>query len=137
MNIDYINSTLLLSQGKSWIENKNFEKFKKVFSCKNHNDIISEFLFLISNLYSSQDNFEKSNFYLYLSNFLNPKFKYNLSLVAENHYFNKDYKKSKKILKNFKNDDLFYYWYRIKKEAQIIAKQKNKKESLNYITVRI
>ena len=27
-----------------------------------------------------------------------------------------------------------YYWYRIKKEAQIIAKQRNKKESLNYIT---
>ena len=131
--IDYINSTLLLSQGKSWFDNKNFEKFEEVFSCQKHDHVISEFLFLISNLYSSQDNFEKSNFYLYLSNFLNPKFKYNLSLVAENYYFNKDYKKSKKILKNFKNDDLFYYWYRIKKEAQIIAKQKNKKASLNFI----
>ena len=131
--IDYINSTLLLSQGKSWFDNKNFEKFEEVFSCQKHDHVISEFLFLISNLYSSQDNFEKSNFYLYLSNFLNPKFKYNLSLLAENYYFNKDYKKSKKILKNFKNDDLFYYWYRIKKEAQIIAKQKNKKASLNFI----
>ena len=30
-------------------------------------------------------------------------------------------------------DDKFYYWYRIKKEAQIIAQQRNKKESLNYI----
>ncbi len=28
---------------------------------------------------------------------------------------------------------IFFYWYRIKKEAQIIAKQRNKKESLNYI----
>ena len=131
--IDYINSTLLLSQGKNWFDNTNFEKFKEVFSCQKPDHVISEFLFLISNLYSSQDNFEKSNFYLYLSNFLNPKFKYNLSLVAENYYFNEDYKKSKKILKNFKNDDLFYYWYRIKKEAQIIAKQKNKKASLNFI----
>ena len=47
--IDYINSTLLLSQGKSWFENKKYKKFKEVFSCQNHNHIISEFLFLISN----------------------------------------------------------------------------------------
>ena len=32
--IDYINSTLLLSQGKSWLESQNYDKFKKVFSCK-------------------------------------------------------------------------------------------------------
>ena len=76
-DINYINSTLLLSQGKYWIEEKNFSKFNDVFSCKNHNDILSEFLFLVSNLYSSEDNYEKSNFYLNLSNYLNPKFKYN------------------------------------------------------------
>ncbi|MBD1174053.1 hypothetical protein IDH32_01535 [Pelagibacterales bacterium SAG-MED01] len=133
-DLDYINTTLLLSQGKSWIQSENTEKLISVFSCKNSNDIISEFLFLISNLYSSQDNFEKSNFYLNLSNFLNPKFLFNLSLVAENHYFNGEYKKAKKTLKNFKKEDSFYYWYRVKKEAQIIAKQRNKKESLNYIT---
>ena len=133
-DLDYLNTTLLLSQGKSWIENGNTKKLIDVFSCKNSNDIISEFLFLISNLYSSQDNFEKSNFYLNLSNFLNPKFVFNLSLVIENHYINGEYKKAKKILKKFKKEDIFYYWYRVKKEAQIIAKKRNKKESLNYIT---
>ena len=133
-DIDYINSPLLLSQGKSWIENGNENKLIKVFSCKNSNDVISEFLFLISNLFSSQNNFEKSNFYLNLSNFLNPKFIFNLSLVAENQYFNGEYKKAKKTLKNFKKEDNFYYWFRVKKEAQIILKQRNKKESLNYIT---
>ena len=133
-DLDYINTTLLLSQGKSWIQNNNTDKFIKVFSCKNPSDIISEFLFLISNLYSSQDNFEKSNFYLNLSNFLNPKFIFNLSLVVENQYLNKEYKKAKKTLKKFKKEDNFYYWYRVKKEAQIIAKQRNKEESLNYIT---
>ena len=45
------------------------KNLKKFFHVKIHNDIIAEFLFLISNLYSSQDNFEKSNFYLNLSNF--------------------------------------------------------------------
>jgi len=130
---DYINTTLLLSQGKSWIENENLKNFTKVFSCTNPNDIIGEFLFLISNLYSSEDNFEKSNFYLNLSLFLNPKFVFNLSLVSENQYLNKEYEKAKKTLKNFKNENDFYYWYRVKKEAQIIAKQKNVKESLNYL----
>ena len=131
--IEFLNSTLLLSQGKSWIDNGNLQKFKEVFSCKNHNDLIAEFLFLISNLYSAQDNYEMSNFYLNLSNFLNPKFVFNLSLVAENHYFNKDYEKAKKVLKKFKKDDDFYYWFRLKKEAQIISAQRNNQESLNFI----
>ena len=132
-DIDYINSTLLLSQGKFWINNENYQKFNQVFSCKNHNDLISEFLFLISNIYSSQDNYVKSNFYLNLSNYLNPKFKFNLSLVAENYYFNEEYKKTKKILKNFSKEEIFYYWFKIKKEAQIISNQKNKKKALKYI----
>ena len=132
--IEYINSPLLLSQGKSWIEKKNFKSFHNVFSCQNHNHIISEFLFLISNLYSSQDNFERSNFYLYLSNFSNPKFVFNLSLVAENYYFNEDYNKSKKILKNFEKENTFYFWFRVKKEAQIIAKQKGEDESIKFIS---
>ena len=132
-DLDYINTSLLLSQGKNWIQNGNSKKLLSFFSCKNSNDILSEFLFLISNLYSSQDNFEKSNFYLNLSNFLNPKFIFNLSLVVENQYLNKEYKKAKKTLKKFKKEDSFYYWYRDKKEAQIIAKQRNKKDSLNYI----
>ena len=131
--IEFLNSTLLLSQGKSWIDNGNLQKFKEVFSCKNQNDLIAEFLFLISNLYSAQDNYEMSNFYLNLSNFLNPRFVFNLSLVAENHYFNKDYEKAKKVLKKFKKDDDFYYWFRLKKEAQIISAQRNNQESLNFI----
>ena len=131
--IEFLNSTLLLSQGKSWIDNGNLQKFKEVFSCKNHNDLIAEFLFLISNLYSAQDNYEMSNFYLNLSNFLNPRFVFNLSLVAENHYFNQDYEKAKKVLKKFKKDDDFYYWFRLKKEAQIISAQRNNQESLNFI----
>ena len=132
-DIEYIDSPLLLSQGKSWIEEGYTKKFNQVFSCKNHNDLIAEFLFLISNLYSSEDNFEKSNFYLNISNYLNPKFLFNLSLIAENHYLNADYKKAKKVLKNFDKEDKFYYWYRLKKEAQIIYKTRNKKESINFL----
>jgi tetratricopeptide (TPR) repeat protein len=132
--LDYINSTLLLSQGKSWIESNQLNKFSKIFSCSNHNDIVGEFLFLISNLYSSENEFEKSNFYLSLSNYLNPKFVFNLSLVAENLYLNENYEKSRIVLKNFDKDQDFYHWYRTTKEAQIISKTRNQKEALNYIT---
>ena len=132
--LEYINSTLLLSQSKSWVENKNFKEFGKIFSCNNHNDIIGEFLFLISNLYSSQDDIEKSNFYLNLSNYLNPKFILNSTLVAENFYLNEEYDKSKKILKKFDKQYEFYYWFRVKKEAQIIIKNKGYNEGINFIS---
>jgi len=131
--IKFINTSLLLAQGKSWIENNNEKKMNTVFSCKNHNDLISEFLFLISNLYSAQEDYIKSNFYLYLSNYLNPKFYYNLSLLAENQYSNKEFDRVKKILQEFEKEDDFYYWYRLKKEAQIISKEINQKESLKFI----
>ena len=132
--LEYISSTLLLSQSKSWIDNNKFKEFNKIFSCNNHSDIISEFLFLISNLYSSQDNFEKSNFYLNLSNYLNPKFILNSSLVAENFYFNQEYDKAKKVLKNFDKKYEFYYWFRIKKEAQIIIKEQGYDYGINFIS---
>ena len=131
--LDYVNTTLLLSQGKNWIENNNVKKFNKIFSCRNHNDILGEFLFLISNLYSSQNNLEKSNFYLVLSNYLNPKFVFNLSLIIENFYLNEDYENARKLLKNYTQEHDFYYWYRLKTEAKIISKLKSKEEALNFI----
>ncbi len=131
--IDYINSTLLLSQSKSWVLKEKFDDFGEIFSCKDHNDIVSEFLFLISNLYSSQDNFQKSNFYLNLSNYLNPKFKFNLSLIAENFYLIDEFDKLQKILKNFKKEDEFYYWFRLKKETQIIIQEQDYENGIKYI----
>ena len=132
--IEFIDSTLLLSQGKIWIENKEYKKFTKIFSCRNHNDIVSEFLFLIANLYSSENDLNKSNFYSNLSYYLNPKFKFNLALIVENYYENKEYKKVKKIIQNFNDDDQFYYWFRTKKEAQIIIEEKGEENGVNFIT---
>ena len=132
-NIKFINTSLLLSQGKSWIEKGNERKMNSIFSCKNHNDLISEFLFLISNLHSAQNDFINSNFYSYLSNYLNPKFHYNLSLVSENLYSNEEFDRVKKILQEFEKEDDFYYWYRLKKEAQIISKERGTKDSLKFI----
>ena len=134
-NLKYLNSSLLVSQGKNWIEKNKYKQFKKIFSCKNSNDIISEFFFLIANLYSSQQNYEKSNFYLNIANYFNSKFRFNLSLLAENHYINNDYTKTLEILRNFTKNDEFYYWFKIKKEAQIISKQQSKEASMDFINL--
>ena len=131
---DYIRSTPLLSQSKSWIENDKLKEFGKIFSCNNHNDIVGEFLFLISNQYSSQDDIKKSNFYFNLSNYLNPKFIFNSTLIAENFYFNEEYEKAKKVLKKFDKKHKFYYWFRVKKEAQIIIKKQGYDEGIKFIS---
>ena len=66
---------------------------------------------------------------------MNPKFKFNLSLLAENYYINKDYTKTLKILEFFNKKDEFYYWFKLKKEAQIISKKKDKDKSLDFINL--
>ena len=135
-NFDYLNSSLLISQGKKWIEDKKFESFKEIFSCTNSSDIVGELFFLVANLYSSQDDYEKSNFYLNIANYLNPKFTFNLSLLAENHYLNKDYANTLNTLEIFDKNDEFYYWFRLKKEAQIISKNFDEDASLNFINLK-
>ena len=132
-DLKYLKLSLLNSQGKKWVEDEKQEEFQKIFSCRNSDDIVSELFFLVANLYSSQEDYEKSNFYLNIAHFLNPKFKFNLSLLAENHYVNKDYTKTLKILKNFNKKDEFYFWFKIKKEAQIISKQKSEEASIDFI----
>ena len=131
-NVHPLNSTLLISQAKKWIDEENYDHIEKVFSCKNSRDVVGEFLFIISNLYSEQE-IEKSNFYFNLSNYLNPKFKFNLALLAENYYQKGDFSKSENILKNFGKRSEIYYWYRIKKIAQILDKKNKSTESFDYV----
>ncbi len=131
--INELDSNLLILQSKKWIENEEYEKFTDYFSCKNEADIISEFLFIVANLYSSQEEYEKSNYYLNISNFLNNKFIFNYSLLAENYLLNEEYKKAENILKIFNRKFEIYFWFKIKKIGQIISKKKNNEESLKYI----
>ena len=135
--IDPLTSDLLIAQTKKWIDQSNFKKFKKHFSCKQEADILAEFLFLISNLYSSQGEYEKSNFFLNISNYLNPKFYFNLSLLAENYFVSSNFDLAKKVLEKFDEEDEIYNWYKIRKKTQIIAKQKNKNQSLKFVEKKL
>jgi tetratricopeptide (TPR) repeat protein len=94
------------------------------------------FFFLIANIYSSEDEIEKSNFYLNISKFLNSKFNFNLSLFVENYYNSKNYRKSEKVLNNFDKDDDLYHWYKIKIKKQIILKELGQDEAYNFINLK-
>ena len=130
---DIINSSLLILQTKSWIDMKKFKKINSIFSCENKADILAEFFYLISSLYSSEEDYIKSNFYLKISNFLNPKFKFNSTLLVENFYINEKYTQAKIALENFNRDDGIYYWYKTKKNSQIIFKEEGQEESSSYL----
>ena len=132
-DIDPLNSTLLTAQTKKWVDEKNYDNFKKIFSCNNSSDVIAELLFIISSLYSNEEKLEKSNFYFNLSNYLNPKFKFNLGLLAENYLQKGNFDKLKNVLDNFDKKNEIYYWYKIKKTTQIINKKNNSDEAFNYI----
>jgi len=131
--INVLNSNLLIQQSKQWINNSQFNKFNQFFSCENETDILAEFFFLISNFLAVDENFEKSNFYSNISNYLNPNFYFNLTHLISNYFEIKNYKKTRKLLENIKEEDEIYYWYKLKKIAQIIYNEKNSNQSLSYI----
>ena len=131
--IDELESNLLVNQSKSWISNSKSELFEKVFSCQKDEDILSEFFFLISNFLASEEKLDKSNFYFNISNYLNPKFYFNLSHLVENYFENKNYNSAKEILKKFNDEDDIFYWYKLKKLSQLIAKQQSSEQALSFI----
>jgi len=131
--IDEIGNNLLISQSKTWIKDSNYNKIKKIFSCKKESDLISEFFFLISNFFLINEDFEKSSFYLHISNYLNPKFYFNLTHLIENYLENENYNIAKSLLNKFDKKDQVYHWHKLKKIAQIISKEQNSQQSLNYI----
>ena len=134
--INVLDSNLLIQQAKQWIDNSNFNKFDHFFSCENEADILAEFFFLISNFLAVDENFEKSNFYLNISNYLNPKFYFNLTHLVSNYSEIRNYEKMRSLLENFNKEDEIYHWYKLKKISQIIYNEQNSKQSLNYIETK-
>tara|TARA_Y100000590_G_scaffold465200_1_gene636805 strand:+ start:4583 stop:6271 length:1689 start_codon:yes stop_codon:yes gene_type:complete len=134
-NINDIRSNLLVSQLKSWIENENLSKKKNIFSCQKENHILSEFFYLIANLYTSEENYFTSNFYLNISLFLNPDFIYNYSLIVENFLANENFLGAEKILTHFNKNDKIYFWYKTKKKTQIISNKYGNEEAFKYLNL--
>ena len=129
---DEINSNLLLDQTKIWLKNYNYKNIKSLFNCRSPGHLISELFYLIANLYSAEENYYASNFYINLSNYLNPKFIFNKALLAENFSSMEKYEKSKEIYKNFEKKYEIYHWYGVKKISYIESKKNNNKKAIEY-----
>ena len=48
-------------------------------------------------------------------------------------FVNANYEQSEKVLDNFNKKDKIYFWYKIKKKAQIISEKQGEKQSFNFI----
>ena len=125
------NSNLLIKQTEDFILSGNSQKIRKFFDCKNPTNVISEIFYVMANLYSTQKNYQLSNFYLKISLFLNDKFTPNKTLLAENLFYQKKYKLSKKIYNSIKSIGPIYSWYASKNIAIILSETKDKKYSIS------
>ena len=125
------NSNLLIKQAENFILNNENKKIKNFFNCKDPNDSLAEFFYVIANLYSSEKDYNLSNFYMKLSIYLNDKFLPNKTLLAENYYFQKKEKLSKNTYQSIKSIGPVYSWYASRSIATILINLKGKKYSIN------
>ena len=86
---------------------------------------------MIANLYSSEKDYQLSNFYLRISLFLNNKFLANNALLAENFYYQKKFKLSQNIYESLKSAGPAHSWYAAKNIASILLVEKGKKYSVS------
>tara|TARA_Y100000590_G_scaffold389779_1_gene465071 strand:- start:703 stop:2418 length:1716 start_codon:yes stop_codon:yes gene_type:complete len=124
------NSNLLIKQAENFLYKENKE-IKNFFDCKNPKDSLSEFFYVIANLYSSEKDYQLSNFYLKISFFLNNKFLTNKALLAENFFYQKKYEPAIEIYHSLKPIGSIYSWHASKNIAQILINTKGKKYSIN------
>ena len=61
---------ILIKQSEKFILKDQHNKIKKLFNCKNTKDIMGEFFYIMANLYSTDKNYQQSNFYYKVSLFL-------------------------------------------------------------------
>ena len=130
---DILDSNILLDQTKFWIKDRKYSEITKIFDCKNPEHLLSEFFYVIANLYSGQQLYNKSNFYLNLSIYFNPKFQINQALLAENYLQMEEYKKSKKIYELFNKKNTIFYWHSVKKISLINSDLENETKALSFL----
>jgi len=115
------NSNLLIKQANNFIATGNSKKIKNFFNCQNPKHAIAEIFYIVANLYSTQKNYQLSNFYLKISLFLNSQFIPNKTLLAENFFFLKKYETSKNIYSSLKSIGPVYSWYASISIAMILS----------------
>jgi len=124
-------SNLLLKQTDEFMTANKSGKVKKLFNCQNPKDNIAEMFYVIANLYSTQKEYNLSNFYLKISILLNRNFTPNKALLAENFFLQKKYKESQKVYNSLKSIGEIYSWYSSLNEALILSETNGQKYAVS------
>ena len=91
-------------------ENK-FYKIDKFYKRKNINHGLSELFYLFANFYQNYEQVQTSNFYLNLSEYLNPNFQSNKILKLENLIILNNLEQSEKEMQVIEKLGKEFYWY--------------------------
>ena len=123
-------SNLLLKQTSKFFIDKKGKKILNFFNCNNPQDALSEFFYVLANLYSTEEDFQLSNFYLKISLFLNKKFLTNKALLAENLYYQERYTEAEHVYNSLKSIGSIYSWHASKNIASISIIKKGKEYAI-------
>ncbi len=118
---------------QNFIINKKQNKILDFFDCTKPKDSIAEIFYIIANMYSTESDYQMSNFYLKISLFLNSRFAPNKALLAENYLYQKKYETSKKIYNSIKSIGPIYSWYASKNITSVSLETSNKEDSIKYL----
>ncbi len=127
-------SNLLIKQSEDFFKKGEYKKIKKLFDCKNPRDSIAEILYVMANIYSANENYNLSNFYLNLSLFFNNKFLPNKILLAENFFYLKKFELAKKNYESIKPVGKIYSWYAAINLAIILENTEGEEYATSYLT---
>ena len=127
-------SNLLIKQSEDFFKKGEYKKIKKIFNCKNPRDSIAEILYVMANIYSANENYNLSNFYLNLSFFFNNKFLPNKILLAENFFYLKKFELAKKNYESIKPVGKIYSWYAAINLAIILENIEGEEYATSYLT---
>ena len=122
------NSNLLIKQTEIYLKEKK-KKINNFFDCKNPEDSLAEFFYVMANLFASEKNYQMSNFYLRISLYLNKNFLTNKALLAENFFFQDKNDLAINVYNSIKSIGSAYSWYASKSIAEILLETKGKEYS--------
>jgi Flp pilus assembly protein TadD len=110
-NIEIGSENLLFKQIFLDVRENKFHKIDRFYKRKNINHGLAELFYLFSNFYKNYEQVQISNFYLNLSEYLNPNFLSNKILKIENLILLKNFEESEKEIQVIEKLGKEFYWY--------------------------
>ena len=110
-NLEIDSETLLFKQLYLDFHNNQFQKINQFYKRKDINHGLAELFYLFANFYQNSEQVQVSNFYLNISEYLNPNFLSNKILKIENLIIQEDLYQAEKETKIIEKLGKEYFWY--------------------------